>query len=133
MSQRVLAGERGEPDRDVAEHLGGAAARAARDDRAEALVGEHADEHLDARVGHPLDEEVLDRRAGRLELARRSRCAARRTAVGPDSPSRTAPACALCTTPGATPFSATGAAELRRGLRRAATDDTRRCSTSAIP
>ena len=44
-------------------------------------------------------------------------CAARRTAVGPASPSRTAPACALCTTPGATPFSATGPAELRRGLR----------------
>ena len=34
---------------DVAEHLGGAAARAAGDDRAEALVREHADEHLDAR------------------------------------------------------------------------------------
>ena len=68
--QRVLAGQRREPDADVAEHLGRPAARAAGDDRAEPLVGQHADEHLDARVRHPLDEEVLDRRARRLERLR---------------------------------------------------------------
>ena len=68
--ERLLARERGEPHRDVAEHLGRAAAGAARHDRPEALVGQHADEHLDARVRHPLDEEVLRRRAGRLEPLR---------------------------------------------------------------
>ena len=67
---RVLERERGEPHRDVLEHLGGPAARAAGDDRAEALVREHADEHLDARARHPLDEEVLHGRAGGLQPLR---------------------------------------------------------------
>ena len=62
--------ERGEPHLDVAEHLGRPAARAARHDRAEALVGKHTDQHLDAGGRHALDEEVLDRRPGALEPVR---------------------------------------------------------------
>ena len=115
---RVLAGERGEPHRDVLEHLGGAAARAAGDDRTEALVREHADEHLDARVGHPLDEEVLGAASRRPRAACAISCAARRTAVGPVRPSRTAPGLRLVHDAGRDALQRDRPAELRRGLRR---------------
>ena len=100
--------QRGEPDGGVAQELDGVTARTARDHRAEVRVPDDPDDQLDARGGHPLHQEAFDvvTRGVHGARHRRGRRAPRR--LLPPTSSATAPASALCTSPGAIALMATG-------------------------
>ncbi len=106
--QRVLAGERRQADRDVA-RAPRRCRRRRRRRRPARSARRPARRRASRRPAAPSAGRGSRRRRARgVELRAAISFAARRTAVGPVRPSCTAPACALCTTPSATPFSATG-------------------------
>ena len=129
----LLERERGEPDRDVLEHLG--ASRRPRRTRRPARSARPPARRRASRRPPPTIRCTRKPSTGvpAASSCCAISCAARRTAVGPVRPSRTAPACALWMTPGAMPFSATGPPSSAAAFAAAATELTRRCSTSAIP
>ena len=107
--------ERGEPDRDVVEDLGQDAAQPDQHGRPELRVAAQAEDQLDARRRHRLDEQAADasgRGAGRSRAAsgRRRRPRRRRAARAPRPPTSL-----LWASPTASSLSATG-----RPIRRAA-------------
>ena len=107
--------DRREPDRDIVEELGQHATEADEHGRAELRVAAQADDQLDARGGHRLDQQAADGQATAAAPSRGASARRRRPRRRRASPRATPPTSVLWVSPTASSLSATGA--IRSGGR----------------